>query len=270
MRLFSPPRPRPGFTLIELLVVMAILGLLMGMLLAAVSRAREAAIAVQTKHRLKELGLAMHIYHDANKNFPPMTIDNPDGTKTRWMNMFFKDIYKVEEPMKDPSVPEWSGVGRNTSFGYNYKYLGSLRANATSPTAPYERFPVTFWKIESPTMTIAFGASAGTGTDAPYPGANGSDVTKIGNHGYTLDPTFIPSWSENNVPAGAWSAGNVHCSYLAERHMGRGLVCFVDGHVDSVDLRVVYRDNSFWNGYGQPDPRDSISTTRPANDRYRP
>jgi prepilin-type processing-associated H-X9-DG protein len=255
---------------------MAIISLLMGLLLGAVHRAREAAVSVQCKHRLKEMGLSMHLYHDANKQFPPHQITNPDNSRVRWFQQFFKDIYKVQEPMKDPAVPDWT-VSRNAAYGYNYKYLGSRRTNTTSPTAPYERFPVTFWKIESPTMTIAFGCSDGTGTEGPYEAMTmdqpSSSLTgaerrpRIGNHGYTLDPTYIPSWSTGQTEP--WADGT-HASYLSTRHMGRPNICFVDGHVDTVDLTVIYRDNSFWNGYGQPDSRDSIDPNGPANPRYRP
>ena len=77
MRQLRRSRGERAFTLIELLVVIAIVGLLIGLLLPAVQAAREAARRMQCQNNLKQIGLAMHGYHDVWQSFPPAYLARP-------------------------------------------------------------------------------------------------------------------------------------------------------------------------------------------------
>ena len=106
---------RQAFTLVELLVVIAIIGILVALLLPAVQAAREAARRISCSNNSKQLGIALHNYHDSHGSFPPESVWVYDHGKTgdpanyvarnfTWISMLLP--YIEQEQLGDQIVQE--------------------------------------------------------------------------------------------------------------------------------------------------------------------
>jgi prepilin-type N-terminal cleavage/methylation domain-containing protein/prepilin-type processing-associated H-X9-DG protein len=174
----SPPARR-GFTLIELLVVIAIISVLIALLLPAVQAAREAARRIQCVNNLKQIGLALHGYHDANNTFPAggwIAVFGQPATNS--MNMGWSA--SVLPYLEQSAVY----VGLNFSFAYNV---------AVNSTAAYTVLAVYLCPSE-PRKTYW--------NQAPGPPAD-PFASADADYGGMYGPRALGSGFTNNPPAGA-------------------------------------------------------------------
>jgi len=121
-----------GFTLIELLVVIAIIGVLIALLLPAVQQAREAARRSSCTNNMKQLGLAIHNYHDAYKVFPTQTYHpNPACNLTAWTAMIlpYMEQSLIYDSINFNSLVYIPGSAPDLSFTC---YLVSMAQNKTA------------------------------------------------------------------------------------------------------------------------------------------
>ncbi len=154
---------RRGFTLVELLVVIAIIGILVALLLPAIQAAREAARRTQCNNRLKQIGVALHNYHDTFQRLPLSdprcpNVGVPIGNK-RWGWMPRLLPYMEQSGLYDQldfNLASWQGD--------NFQYLQQVHPSFVCPSNPLydqireqEFFAAPNWRISSADFAAVIG-----------------------------------------------------------------------------------------------------------------
>ena len=176
-----PNRARRGFTLIELLVVIAIIAILIALLLPAVQQAREAARRTQCKNNLKQIGLALHNYLDANSVFPPSYCIGKDKGGTWSIHARILPYVDQANAYNLADLSVGYSDAPNSTNGITAQVLPFLRcpsevngivSTATAPAVGYfppnYAFNVGSWRVFTPNAAdLSTGGVAGDGAFAP-------------------------------------------------------------------------------------------------------
>jgi prepilin-type N-terminal cleavage/methylation domain-containing protein/prepilin-type processing-associated H-X9-DG protein len=175
-------RKHRGFTLIELLVVIAIIAVLIGLLLPAIQKVREAANRISCASNLRQFGIAMHNYHDANGKFPPFQATAGSCCYGTWQ----MEILPYCELGNLWNL--YTNYGGTSATGPDFSHLGN--AQVTSQRMKMFSCPSDTWNNSYKTVTV---------NGVTYGITNHNYVVCLGNADYNLlgdgpPPGFPPDF----------------------------------------------------------------------------
>jgi prepilin-type N-terminal cleavage/methylation domain-containing protein/prepilin-type processing-associated H-X9-DG protein len=213
----NPRRVRSAFTLIELLVVIAIIAVLIALLVPAVQKVREAAARAQCSNNLKQIGIALHSYHDTYKKFP---LGEADDDNQGWCWRFWilpyleqKNLYTAA--MSDPT-PEYRpynpNVARNPqdidAYTYPQQAVNTATGSSTVP-AGVAGTPISIYMCPSdvlPPLSTHSATASGVAYNGPFAKSNycgniGGSPTALGRN----YPCGGGNPSSNDLQTNTWT-----------------------------------------------------------------
>jgi prepilin-type N-terminal cleavage/methylation domain-containing protein/prepilin-type processing-associated H-X9-DG protein len=212
-------RQRIGFTLIELLVVIAIIAILIGLLLPAVQKVREAAARAKCENHLKQIGLAIHNYHDVQKFLPPNRIE--DGWAT-WAVLILPELEQgAVYGQWDLSLRYHQQPDGARLYDAPFYFCPSRRAPGqfSEPNADLRRIPPPLPHV--PGGLSDYAACAGNGTGGHETGkANGAmirGITQLSAKRRTLGARVI-SW-RGRLTLDSITDGTSHTLLVGEKYV---------------------------------------------------
>ncbi len=177
-----------AFTLIELLVVIAIIAILIGLLLPAVQKVREAAARMKCANNLKQIGLGLHAYHDANGYFPAGYVDgntDPNSTPDNDVGPGWGWAAYLLPYLEQNNLYVQIDFARPVGTGVNAQVSLQAPSVFQCPSDPYQQsVPIYDSTLTNPVATVAHGNYVGcSGWEECFNGAGGNPQSGAGADG---------------------------------------------------------------------------------------
>jgi prepilin-type N-terminal cleavage/methylation domain-containing protein/prepilin-type processing-associated H-X9-DG protein len=218
---------RPGFTLIELLVVIAVIAILIGLLLPAVQKVREAAARMKCSNNLKQLGLALHSHHDAKGGLPPGKDANG-----------FSGVAYMLPYMEQQNVHALINFGVKESNAANNAARACEIKVLLCPSDPQGAVPA------GPPATAGTNYRLNQGFNILYSGIPDTDPAKSN---YGMPPADGPFWDNSAVRLTDITDGTSNTAAMSEKLKGDWSSATVTERTDTFLLNDYPNTPDAWN-----------------------
>ncbi len=190
---------RPGFTIIELLVVIGIIGLLVALLLPAVQQSRQQARLASCRNNLKQLGLALHNYHDTHRTFPPSFVRQEDGNPPPPATTFAGLRYRSHWTGFHMLLPYIDQANLYNQYDFDKTWLSSLNDANDHSMWPLNQTSLPI--LQCPSAPHSAGAQTIGGDGNPLHWMAGSAADYSFSHGMDIIRALAGS-AEESCPGG--------------------------------------------------------------------